>query len=303
MTALIDANTTMGAVALSVADLRRSLAYYQRHIGLAVLAHDGAVATLGVGNTPLLRLHEVPGARLVRRATGLYHFALRVPSRRDLARVIRHFADSETPVAGASDHLFSEALYLSDPDGHGIEIYRDRPRDTWYDTAGNMRVATDPLDIQSIMRELDGQEAPWDGLPAGTDMGHIHLQVANIRAAEGFYLGVLGFERMIAMPTASFVSAGGYHHHIGMNTWAGIGVAAPPEGAARLLGYEVLLPSEAALGAALDRVRAAGIPITEDAQGWAVRDPSHNLVLLRHNSSGRAEPAPELLHARSAEGA
>ncbi len=281
MIATIDPATTVGAVALSVTDLRRSLAYYQHQIGLAVLQADATSTTLGAGTTPLLRLYEVPRARLVRRATGLYHFALRVPTRRDLARVIRHFADSGTQIGGASDHLFSEALYLSDPDGHGIEIYRDRPRDTWYDAEGKLRGASDPLDLAGILGELDGDEAPWDGLPAGTDMGHIHLQVADIRAAEHFYLGVLGFERMLGMPTASFVSAGGYHHHIGMNTWAGIGVAAPPEGAARLLSYEVLSSSKGALSDMLDRVRAASLPVTEQAQGWAVRDPSHNLVLLR----------------------
>lgn len=282
MITTIDSATTIGAVALSVADMQRSLGYYQRDIGLALLSRHGDQATLGVGSTALLRLHEVPGARLVRRATGLYHFALRVPTRRDLARVIRHFSDTGTYIGGASDHVFSEALYLSDPDGHGIEIYRDRPRDIWYDAQGKLRGASDPLDLQGILRELDGDETLWDGLPLGTDMGHIHLQVADIRAAEQFYLGVLGFERMIGMPSASFVSAGGYHHHIGMNTWAGIGVAAPPEGAARLLSYEVLLPNEAALGAVLNRVRAAGISATEYAEGWTVCDPSHNRVLLQH---------------------
>ena len=292
MTALIDPETTIGIVALSVADLKRSLAYYQHQIGLTVLRSDAVSTTLGVGTTPLLRLHEVAGARLVRRATGLYHFALRVPSRRDLARVLRHFADSDIQIAGASDHLFSEALYLSDPDGHGIEIYRDRPCDTWYDAHGKLRGASDPLDLQGILRELDGDESVWDGLPLGTDMGHIHLHVADIRAAEHFYLGVLGFERMIGMPTASFMSAGGYHHHIGMNTWAGIGVAAPPEGAARLLSYELILPTREALSAVVDRLRAAGIPMTEDAEGWAVHDPSHNRVLVHPVHSGsRQSPA------------
>jgi catechol 2,3-dioxygenase len=281
MTSLIDPETTIGAVALSVSSLSRSLAYYQQHIGLSILQSDADSAALGVGGATLLRLHEAPGARLVRRATGLYHFALRVPTRRDLARVLRHFAQSDTPVGGASDHIFSEALYLSDPDGHGIEIYRDRPRDAWYDARGALRGATDPLDIEGILGELEGDEAPWEGLPLGTDMGHIHLQVADIRAAERFYLQTLGFERMIAMPTASFVSAGGYHHHIGMNTWAGIGVPPPPEGAARLLNYEVALPHRAALDATLDRLRAADISLTERPDGWAVRDPSHNQVLLR----------------------
>jgi catechol 2,3-dioxygenase len=281
MNSHIDPTTTLGVVTLSVADLQRSVDYYQRAIGMAVLSRSADSVTFGVGSLPLLRLHEVTGARLVRRATGLYHFAIRVPSRHALARVIRHFADSNVRISGASDHIFSEALYLSDPDGHGIEIYRDRPRDTWYDQQGRLQGGTDPLDLQGILGELTDNELPWDGLATGTDMGHIHLQVADIRAAEHFYLDILGFERMIGMPTASFVSAGGYHHHVGMNTWAGIGVAAPPEAAARLLSYEIMLPNAEALNTVLDRVRTAGLSLTEDAHGWAVRDPSANVVLLR----------------------
>jgi catechol 2,3-dioxygenase len=175
-------------------------------------------------------------------------------------------------------------LYLSDPDGHGIEIYRDRPRDTWYDTQSKLRVASDPLDLRDILQELDGDESPWNGLPVGTDIGHIHLQVANIRDAERFYVDVLGFERTIGMPMASFVSAGGYHHHIGMNTWAGIGVPFPPEGAARLLNYEVVLPNQHALSAVINRIRAAGVTLTENPEGWVVRDPSHNRILLRRSA-------------------
>lgn len=281
MTSPIDPETTIGVVALSVADLERSLDYYQRDIGLAVLARDENSATLGAGTAALLRLHAVPGARLVRRATGLYHFALRVPARRDLARVIRHFAERGTRLDGASDHLFSEALYLSDPDGHGIEIYHDRPRSTWYDAQGNLRGDTLPLDIGSILSELGGDTPAWEGLPPGTDMGHIHLQVADIGAAERFYVGVLGFERMMGMPSASFVGAGRYHHHVGMNTWAGAGVPPPPENAARLLSYEIRLPGAGALAAVRDRLQAAGIPLDEGAQGLAVRDPSNNLVLLQ----------------------
>ena len=280
MASTIDPGTRVGLVTLSVADLGRSLAYYRNNIGLSVLAHDGDTATLGVGTAPLLRLHEVPGARMVRRATGLYHFALRVPTRRDLARVIQHLAESETPVDGAADHLVSEALYLSDPDGHGIEIYRDRPRSAWYDASGVFKMDTIRLDIDDILREIAPDTPVWEGLPGGTDMGHIHLQVAEVRSAERFYVDVLGFERMAGMPSASFVGAGGYHHHVGMNSWAGAGVPAPPEGAARLLSYALLLPAADALTSVLDRIRAAGLIPAEQAEGWAVRDPSHNLVLL-----------------------
>lgn len=281
MSSIIDPATHIGRVTLSVGDLARSLGYYQHNIGLAVLEQTDGSATLGVDGQPLLRLREIPGALVVRRATGLYHFALRVPSRKDLARVIHHLWHSNTSVDGASDHLVSEALYLSDPDGHGIEIYRDRPRDGWHNPDGTLRMATDRLDIDAILGELGGSAPQWSGMPSGTDMGHIHLQVADIAAAERFYLELIGMERMATYPGASFISAGGYHHHIGMNVWAGRGVPAPPEDAARLLSFELVLPTRAALDAVVERLRAAGTDLAEHDAGWAVRDPSHNTVLLR----------------------
>jgi catechol 2,3-dioxygenase len=281
MTFTIDPATRIGAVALSVGDLARSLDYYQQTIGLRVLERARGVATLGVAGAPLLHLREIPGARLVPRATGLYHFALCVPARRDLARLIRHFADTRTQIAGASDHLFNESVYMSDPDGHGVEISCDRPRASWLDARGHLRGDTMPLDLGTILGELGPGEAVWEGLPADTVMGHIHLRVDQLAAAERFYIGVLGFERTLTLPSACFVSAGRYHHHIAVNTWAGAGVPAPPEGAARLLSYEVRLPGPAALDAVVERVRAAGIALAQDEQGWSVRDPSHNLVLLR----------------------
>ncbi|HEY0604408.1 MAG TPA: VOC family protein [Herpetosiphonaceae bacterium] len=281
MASIIDPATRVGLVSLSVGNLDRSLGYYQHNIGLAVLDYDRHSATLGAGATPLLHLREVPGARVVRRATGLYHFALRVPTRRDLAQVIKHLWESETYVGGASDHLVSEALYLSDPDGHGIEIYRDRPRDTWYDAKGTFRMGTEPLDVGAILGELTADTPAWSGMPDGTDMGHIHLQVADVSAADRFYVGVLGMERMAGMASASFVSAGGYHHHLGLNSWAGVGVPAPPENAARLLSYELLLPTAAAVEAVVERAREADVAVSEQSDGWSLRDPSHNTILLR----------------------
>lgn len=285
MTRLLDDDTRMGVVSLSVSSLATSLAYYQDHIGLSVLEQNASDATLGVAGLPLLHLHEVPGARLVRRATGLYHFALRVPTRHDLARVILQFSKNRTPVSGASDHLVSEALYLSDPDGHGIEIYRDRPRAEWYDKQGQMQMATEPMDVNSIVAELSENEAPWTGLPAGTDMGHVHLQIANVAQADEFYLGKVGFSKMFDWPSASFIGAGGYHHHLGMNTWAGVGVPAPPADAARLLSYEIMLPSSASLNATRDQLHAAGVEITEREDGWSVVDPSQNVVIFKERAN------------------
>jgi catechol 2,3-dioxygenase len=277
----IDPATAIGAVTLSVADLGRSLDYYRGQIGLRLLAEGAGAATLGAGAVPLLHLREFPGARLVRRATGLYHLALRLPSRRDLARLLGHLAQRGAPIVGAADHLVSEALYLNDPDGHGVEVYRDRPRDGWPDAAGALGGASMPLDTRAMMAELASDEPAWSGLPASTDMGHIHLQVADIRAAEGFYLGVVGLARMAAAPGASFVGAGGYHHHIGMNTWAGLGVDPPPARAARLLAFELLLPNPDALAALLGRLRAAGIRLCQGDDGWAVDDPSRNRMIVR----------------------
>jgi catechol 2,3-dioxygenase len=285
MTRLLDDDTRMGVVSLSVSSLATSLAYYQDHIGLSVLEQNASDATLGVAGLPLLHLHEVPGARLVRRATGLYHFALRVPTRHDLARVILQFSKNRTPVSGASDHLVSEALYLSDPDGHGIEIYRDRPRAEWYDKQGQMQMGTEPMDVNSIVAELRENEEPWTGLPAGTDMGHVHLQIANVAQADEFYLGKVGFSKMFDWPSASFIGAGGYHHHLGMNTWAGVGVPAPPADAARLLSYEIMLPSSASLNATRDQLHAAGVEITEREDGWSVVDPSQNVVIFKERAN------------------
>lgn len=280
MASIIDPATTIGLVSLSVADLERSLAYYQERIGLHLLDRTSESATLSVADVPLLRLHESPHARQQRQATGLYHFALRVPTRHALAQMLDHLARTQTPIGGAADHIVSEALYLSDPDGHGIEIYRDRPREAWYDERGNFAMGTLPLDIDGLLRELPA-EASWNGLAVGSDMGHIHLHVAHLAVAEQFYTTVLGFEQMAHMPSASFVSAGGYHHHIGMNTWAGVGVPAPAADAARLLSYEIVLPTQASLYTTLDRIRDASIPLEQHADGWLVRDPSANTIVLR----------------------
>lgn len=280
MASVIHPDTTMGAVELSVASLERSLSYYQRQIGLALIAHDGANAELGVDGRVLLRLREQPGARLVRRAAGLYHFALLLPSRLDLARIIRHFAETGTNIDGASDHLVSEALYLSDPDGHGIEIYRDRPRSAWYDERGRFQMDTLPLDLPGVMGELRAGAAPWDGLPSGAVMGHVHLQVSDLTATERFYVDVLGFERMAGFASAIFLGAGGYHHHLGANTWAGVGVPQAPAQAARLLCYTIHLPNDAARSGVLDRLRSAAIAIAEQPAGWGVQDPSGNSILF-----------------------
>src|SRR5262245_3426208 len=213
----IDANTSVGQAALTVADLQRSERFYCDVLGMRVLSRgDGTLTLTADDATPLLELTELPGARpKPARATGLYHFAVLVPSRLDLARSLRRLAEMHYPLTGASDHLVSEALYLDDPDGNGIEIYRDRPRAEWPHLDGQLQMAVDPLDIDGILGELEHDDRPWNGLDAGTRMGHMHLHVANLRQAEEFYSGVLGFDVMVRYGTSAlFVSAGGYHHHL-----------------------------------------------------------------------------------------
>jgi catechol 2,3-dioxygenase len=271
----------MGQVSLTVANLERSLAYYQNNIGLKLQQREGDTALLGANGTSLLRLQELPGAKLTRRATGLYHFALLVPSRLELARTLKHLAETQTRIDGASDHLVSEALYLSDPDGHGIEIYRDRPRRDWYDATGNFKMDTIRFDVDGVLGELNDEAEPWQGLHPDTTMGHVHLQVADVEAATRFYVDVLGFDFMTSYPQASFISAGGYHHHLGMNSWMGAGSPPPPAAAARLLAYEILLPDTAALDQVANRLDTAGVKTEEQADGLAIRDPSQNRAVLK----------------------
>ena len=241
---------------------------------------DGAVA-LGVpGEQPLVELRGDSSApALDPRATGLFHLAILVPSRPDLARALRRLAEARWPLDGASDHLVSEAMYLSDPDGNGIEIYRDRPREEWRHENGQLAMATLPLDIDGLIGERSGAGEPQALAPAGTRMGHVHLQVADLAEAERFYNGILGFDVMVrGYPGALFVSAGGYHHHIGLNTWNSRGAAPPAPGAIGMRNFEIKLPNAEELDRVLARVRAAGIEVRDEADRSLIRDPSGNGV-------------------------
>jgi catechol 2,3-dioxygenase len=280
--AAIPAETRMGPVHLSVADLGRSIAYYESALGLRVHDRAGARAELGTGGEALLVLEEVRGARPARGFTGLYHFALLVPERADLARFLAHAARRHVALVGLSDHFVSEAIYLSDPDEHGIEVYWDRPRETWEGRVGE-RMTTLPLDVDGLLAELaDPARAPFDGLAAGTVMGHVHLRVADVPAATAFYRDVLGFGLMALFGRqAAFLSAGGYHHHIGANAWESAGAPPAPEDTATLRRMTILLPGAAALETVAERVRAAGVDASDGADGTvALRDPSGNPVVL-----------------------
>jgi catechol 2,3-dioxygenase len=279
-----DANVN-GPVSLSVADLDRSLWFYTEPIGLAILERSGGEATLGVPGNPLLHLVAQPGAApWTEYSTGLYHFAILLPTRADLGRWIRNWYAHGMPEFGQGDHLVSEALYLRDPDGHGIEIYRDRPRAEWGWENGRVKMASLPVDVPGLLAEADRSGVSWSGAPAGTTMGHVHLQVGDIARARAFYSDVIGFDVVAEMPTALFVSAGGYHHHLGMNVWHSRGASPADANVAQLRSYTIVLPNEEALADVVSRLNAAGYP-TEKADGITlVRDPWSNLIHLRTRS-------------------
>jgi catechol 2,3-dioxygenase len=263
-----------------VADIDALSEFYERVVGLRGLERDGELARLGPdGGEPLVELVAAPGAPPAPTfSTGLFHLAILVPDRAELSRALRRVIEQGWRLTGASDHLVSEALYLRDPEGNGIEIYRDRPRDQWGREGDEIRMATLPLDLDSVLGEAGGQ--PANGMPAGTTMGHVHLQVADIPAAEAFYNGALGLDVMVrSYPGALFVSAGGYHHHIGLNTWQSQGAPPPPEGSLGLDRYELVLPDAAERDAAAGRVGETGDPVQVE-DGVLASDPSGNRVLL-----------------------
>jgi catechol 2,3-dioxygenase len=275
----LPAETRMGPVELTVSDLDRSLDYYRDAIGLGVREQGAGRASLG-GDSELLVLHEQPGAQPAPRNTGLFHFALLLPERRDLARWLAHALREEVPMTGASDHFVSEALYLRDPDEHGIEIYADRPREVWEGQVA--RMTTEPLDLENLLGELaDPETEPFEGLPGGTVMGHVHLQVSEFPETVRFYRDLVGFDLMASYGSqAAFLAAGGYHHHLGANTWNSAGAPPPPEGAAALRQATILLPDSETRDEVVRRVADDGREPEETPQGPAVRDPSGNRLLL-----------------------
>jgi len=277
----LDPRTHVGPVSLTVADLARSLRFYGDVLGLAPAERSNGSALLAAGDTPLLHLVELPGAQpKPARATGLYHFAILLPSRPDLARWLRHVLEVRWPLQGWSDHGVSEAVYLADPDENGIEIYRDRPRSEWPVANGELQMVTDPLDVRDLLAQAGDASAPWT-MPAGTAMGHVHLHVASIPQAQAFYCDLLGFDLIQRYgPSALFVSAGGYHHHIGLNTWAGVGASPAPAGSAGLRYFTVVVPDEASLALLVGRLQQAGIAVTPQEGGWQLQDPSGNGIRL-----------------------
>lgn len=286
----LSAAAHVGGVALQVADLGRSLAFYRDLLGFVEISGDaggGAPGTarstlLGVpgGVRPLITLIEHAGASPVapRGRLGLFHFAILLPTRSALAGAMVQLQSHGVPL-GSSDHLVSEALYLSDPDGLGIEIYADRPRTSWTTNGDELAMATEPLDVASLMREPGA--GAWSGMPAGTMIGHMHLHVGDIAGAERFYANLIGLDVMVRRyPGALFMSAGGYHHHLGVNTWAR-GATAPAPSEAQLLHWELVVPDDAEIQLVGERIRAGGADTTDDATGALfARDPFGTAVRI-----------------------
>ena len=280
----------LGSVHLQVADLARSVAYYERVIGLRTISSDRTRAVLGARDdpTPLVELHYREGASPMPRQgrLGLYHFAILLPDRAALGRFIAHLS-AIGAYAGMADHLVSEAVYLTDPDGLGIEVYADRPREEWRVANRALEMATNTLDAADLVRASRG--VPWSGMPAGTRIGHVHLFVSDLAAAERFYHEGLGLDKVVLdFPGALFMSAGGYHHHLGTNTWAASAPRTKLEDA-RLIEWSVLLPTQADVDATAHALEDAGATVARANGDVLAADPWGTTVRVTAASS-RPEP-------------
>ncbi len=277
----LPADTRLGAIRLRAGDIGLLRDFYERVIGLRAIASEDGVTALGAGDASLVELVSDPDAPpRPPRTTGLFHLALLVPARADLTRALRRVFENGWHLSGASDHLVSEALYLSDPEGNGLELYRDRPREEWPREGDEIAMATLPIDLEDLLAEPGaGDDAP--AMPAGTVLGHVHLQVKDLDSAAAFWVDALGLDVTASLyPGALFVSAGGYHHHVGLNTWAGVGAPRPPAGARGLDRFELVLPDAASAAAAGERL-AAVAEVRDEDRGLLVEDPSGNAVLVR----------------------
>ncbi len=279
---VIDPATTLGPVRLRVADLEGVAAFYQRAIGLQEVARSAAEVHLGAGSGPPLveLVGDADAPARPARTTGLFHLAILVPARADLAQAVHRVVGAGWGFSGASDHLVSEALYLDDPEGNGIEIYRDRPRAEWRTRDGELEMATLPMDLDGVLASLPAG-VPDEGMPDGTVMGHVHLQVRDIAESGAFYSGLVGFDPVVtAYPGALFVSAGGYHHHLGLNVWGSRGAPQPPDGALGLESFRVVVPRAAEADAIGARLEAAGIAVTPTPDGLQAADPAGNRMVV-----------------------
>lgn len=268
------------SIHLTIANLERSLKFYKEALGFRVHHQDGSRAALGAGEKDLLVLTEDKRAQRSLGTTGLYHFAVLVHSRAQLAHSLQRLIDLRIALGGFADHLVSEAIYLADPDGNGIEIYRDRPREKWLSEDGQLQMATDPLDVQGLLAEVEGKHDTWSGLSSKTIIGHIHLHVAQIPESETFYQEVIGFDLMQRYgKNASFLSAQGYHHHVGINTWVGVDAPPPPADSIGLRYFVLKLGDETEHNQLRERMDRSKYPYEETQSGLRIDDPSSNTIV------------------------
>jgi catechol 2,3-dioxygenase len=274
--------TFVGQVNLKVQDLQRALTFYKEVIGFKVLEQTERSAKLTADGKTVLLSIEQPADVIPKqgRTAGLYHFALLLPSRADLGRVLKHLLQVDYPLQGASDHLVSEALYLADPDGNGIEIYSDRPASDWDWNDNSVVMATEPMDAENVLAE--GLNGSWIGLPEGTVMGHIHLHVSELGKTAEFYTNGLGFEIVCRYGSqALFISSGKYHHHIGLNTWNGVGAPVPKANSVGLESYTLMLPNEESVNETVAQLEKIGAAVTEENGNYVTSDPSGNRIILQ----------------------
>ena len=290
----IHPQTSLGYVSLSVADLESQIAFYQQALGFRLHSREGNTAALGTGENELLRLTELPNNKRYRGVTGLYHFAILIPNRRELARAMARLFALRYPNS-PTDHIMTKTTYLNDPEGNGIELYAESPEDgTWnmangsFDARrpdGTLSNGREPLDVETLFRLLTSEDKLDQSIPPETRLGHVHLHVRNVQEAVDFYHGVIGFDVMGIAPAfqAAFVSAGGYHHHIGLNTWQGEGAPPPPMDALGLRYFTVVMPDREAFHEVAARLDAADIPTNQTPEGLLVFDPSQNGVMLTYS--------------------
>jgi catechol 2,3-dioxygenase len=270
----------IGRVTLKVRHLDGVSDFYRDTPGLDVLERTERRATLGSGNTPLLVLNGDPNlAPSDRRQVGLFHTAFLLPTRADLARWLRHVADARVPLQGASDHIVSEALYLADPEGNGIEVYIDRPVPAWLDAKGDIQMTTDPLDVQDLLAASGG--TAWNGFPDTGSIGHVHMRVGDTAKADRFYRDILGFKVTVDYPGASFYGSGGYHHQLAGNVWSSRGASPRPDGAAGLDAVEIIVREAAEIDAVAARAKAAGLQPEFDDGTTTLHDPWGTSIKLR----------------------
>ncbi|WP_138416152.1 VOC family protein [Aquibacillus sediminis] len=276
-------NTYVEDVMLKVLDLKRSLEFYQNILGFQILEQKESTAKLTAdGEKALIHLEQPTGVAAKQgQTTGLYHFAILVPNRLELAKILKHFVENNVRL-GASDHLVSEALYLNDPDGNGIEVYHDRPSSVWKWENDQVAMTVDPLDGEGILAELNGEK--WEGLHKDTVMGHIHLHVSDLNKAREFYGEGLGFDVVCKLGSqAIFISTGSYHHHIGLNTWAGEGAPAPSENSAGMKAYTLVFSDKQTREDKVKRLRGLNYHVEEKDGTYIAYDPSENCVVLAVN--------------------